>query len=253
VPDLETIICGRNRLESGSMAAWARMLGLHNKIKTLRMVQNGIRPEGLAVFFRDGVSNTTDIQTLDLNDNTLTVVASRELARVLPLLTKLTELNIGDAVLSNKGGSAIFRALGKGGNVALEKLSVQYGEVNTNGLKKLVEAVESIPKLRKVELNGNKFSEDDDSVEVLRGILEKRKEALGDDGEGTDDDDDDAWGLDELDEMDYDSDESLESDEDLVEEAEEEEEKKDADEPVSKPEKDKDVLDITEALKKAEI
>jgi Ran GTPase-activating protein 1 len=32
VPDLETVICGRNRLENGSMTAWAKAYSLHSGV-----------------------------------------------------------------------------------------------------------------------------------------------------------------------------------------------------------------------------
>ncbi|KAI4140963.1 MAG: hypothetical protein L6R39_005580, partial [Caloplaca ligustica] len=43
VPSLETVVCGRNRLESGSMKAWARCFRKNKDVKVVKMVQNGIR------------------------------------------------------------------------------------------------------------------------------------------------------------------------------------------------------------------
>lgn len=53
---LEVIVCGRNRLESGSMGAWARMLEAHGEgLKEVRMVQNGIRQEGIVKILEEGL------------------------------------------------------------------------------------------------------------------------------------------------------------------------------------------------------
>ncbi|MCJ1419772.1 hypothetical protein MMC32_006128, partial [Xylographa parallela] len=73
VPPLETIVCGRNRLESGSMAAWARALRRHPGVRVVRMTQNGIRQEGIATLLREGLSGCEGLEVLDLQDNTFTM------------------------------------------------------------------------------------------------------------------------------------------------------------------------------------
>ncbi len=55
VPHIETLICGRNRLENGSMTAWAKALALHNKIKVLKLMQNGIREDGVGHLMSEGL------------------------------------------------------------------------------------------------------------------------------------------------------------------------------------------------------
>ena len=46
---LESIVCGRNRLENGSMEAWARAYKAHAAgLKSVKMTQNGIRQEGIS-------------------------------------------------------------------------------------------------------------------------------------------------------------------------------------------------------------
>jgi Ran GTPase-activating protein 1 len=158
----------------------------------------------------------------------------------------MTELNIGDAVLGNKGATLIFQALGQGKSGKLEKLCVQYGEFNGKALATLVAAVEKLPLLRRIELNGNKFSKNHTHLEPLRELLAGRKK-------DQDDDDDDAWGLDELDELDYDSDEPEESDEEEEEEIVADDSDQEKETPISDVEKDKDVLELTKVLEKTDI
>ena len=50
--------------------------------------------------------------------------------------------------------------------------------------------------MRRVELNGNKFNEDDAHIEAIAEMLSERKEEFG-----SADDPDEHWGVDELDEM----------------------------------------------------
>ena len=69
-PLLETMICGRNRLENGSMIAWARALAAHGEgLKEVKMVQNGIRQEGIKVLLQAGLSKAKRLEVLDLQDN----------------------------------------------------------------------------------------------------------------------------------------------------------------------------------------
>ncbi|KAI0599316.1 hypothetical protein F4775DRAFT_550821 [Biscogniauxia sp. FL1348] len=213
VPHLETVICGRNRLESGSMQAWAKTFRLHNKIKEIKMIQNGIRPDGMTLLLREGLNHATQLEILDLEDNTLTADGARTLAEVVPLWTNIQELGLGDSLLSAKGGIFLANALSKGQNKQLEILRLQYNEIKTAGLKRLAEAAKDmLPALKRIELNGNKFSEDDESILALQELLEARKEKLGGDIV-----DEDAWGVDSLSDL-----EELDSDEEEEEEDEEE-------------------------------
>ena len=253
---METVVCGRNRLETGSMAAWVKAYTANNKVKTVKMVQNGIRQEGIATLLQHGLSNCTILDTLDLQDNTFTALAAKTLSTVIPTWTELRDLGVGDCLLSARGGRMLGDALAKAGNKKLEVLRLQYNDIDTKGLKALSDAASSataLPRLRRVELNGNKFAEEDPSIESLKELLEKRKVEKAAEYSGVDEDDEDAWGVDELDELEDDDEED--EDEDEVED-EEEKVVKDADAAEGQPvaqSKDKDVDDLANALGKAEI
>lgn len=258
IPDLETVVCGRNRLETGSMAAWVKAYTANSKVKTVKMVQNGIRQEGIATLLQHGLSACTGLEVLDLQDNTFTSLAAKTLANVVPKWTALKELAVGDCLLSARGGVVLGEALAKGGNEKLEVLRLQYNEIDAKGLKAIADAATTtfaLPRLRRVELNGNKFSEEDPSIEKLQEVLSTRKEESASEYPGVDEDDEDAWGVDELDELEDDEDEE---EDDEAEEVDEEGEKvvKDAetaeDEPVAL-EQDKEVDDLADALGKTEL
>jgi Ran GTPase-activating protein 1 len=253
VPDLQSIVCGRNRLENGSMGAWAEAFEAHKSgIKSVKMTQNGIRQEGISHLLRSGLSHCQKLEVLDMQDNTFTVKGASALAEVVPKWTKLKELGVGDDLLGASGSIKVFQALSKGETKELEILRLQYNDINSQGVKSLLQAAtEGMPKLRRVELNGNRFNEDDMSVEALSELLGERKDA-----NGKSEDPKDFWGLDELDELEEES-----SDEDEDEAAEEEEDLEEkiletADEAENEPvaqRKDADVDELADALKKTEI
>ncbi|KAG4441439.1 hypothetical protein IFR05_003045 [Cadophora sp. M221] len=253
VPFLETVICGRNRLENGSMDAWAEAYSLHTGVKEVKMVQNGIRQEGISLLLTDGLRHAKGIKILDLQDNTFTILGARALATVAPGWTEVQELGIGDSLLGAKGGVLFANALAKGQNKKLELLRLQYNDITAKGLEALAAAAkDALPALKKVELNGNKFSEEDLSLMKLRELLDERKEKFAGDVVIEDD-----WGLDSLSDLEDDSDDEDESEEE-EEEADElrerilEEAKEAQEEPIAQKQ-DKDVDALAAELKKTEI
>ncbi|KAF2724438.1 RNI-like protein [Polychaeton citri CBS 116435] len=256
-PPLETVICGRNRLETGSMAAWSKAYEANKHVKVIRMVQNGIRQEGIALLLSAGLAHCSQLEVLDLQDNTFTALASKTLSAVLPKLGAIKELAVGDCLLSARGGRYLGVALAKGTNAKLEVLRLQYNEIDEKGLKAITEAVESessLPRLRRVELNGNKFNEDDECIERLQTALGKHKSLYTD----LDEDDEELWGVDELDELEEPDSDDEDEDDTALSEAEEEGEKiiksdeAAEDEPVAQK-KDADVDELAQALGKTEL
>ncbi|KAL8855992.1 MAG: hypothetical protein Q9178_007362 [Gyalolechia marmorata] len=238
IPHLETLICGRNRLETGSMAAWSRAFQKNPHLKTVKMVQNGIRQSGIQTLLRDGLKHCSELEVLDLEDNTFTHIGAGDLATVLPSWKKLRELALGDSLLGRKRGMGMLcDALARGENSELTVLRLQYNEIGGRGVGGLLKTVEmgKLPRLRRVELNGNKFAEEDERVERLRTVLERRRDEAGEDG------DKGEWGLDEFSDLE-------DEDSDAEEEEEEEAEAEGID---SEAEKKKE--DEKEKEKKAEV
>ncbi|EPS38586.1 hypothetical protein H072_7702 [Dactylellina haptotyla CBS 200.50] len=238
-PALETVVCGRNRLENGSMEAWAKAYAAHPGIKTVRMVQNGIRQEGIELLLTQGLVHCKQLEILDLQDNTFTVKGGKALASVVGQWTVIKELGVGDCLLSSRGAVLLGETLSEGKNMELKTLRLQYNEIDVKGLKALAGAVKVLTKLEMLELNGNKFSEDDDEVEKIRAIFEDR-------------------GLGELDELSDMEDEDSDEEEEEAEEEEEEKERvvkeaEQAEDSNVAQEKDKGVDDLADILGKTSI
>lgn len=252
VPDLETVICGRNRLENGSMNAWVQAYSANNKIKTIRMVQNGIRQEGISALLQNGLSKCKALEVMDLQDNTFTAMGARALADVVANWSVVKEIGVGDCLLSARGAVMLADALSKSQNKTLQTLRLQYNEIDAKGVQAIskVAQTDALPALQRVELNGNKFSDDDTHVAALKTLLDERREEVAPDA----DEDDETWGVDELDDLEEDSDEEDEDDDD--EDAEEERVVKEADQAESEnvaQEKDKSVDDLADLMGKTGI
>ena len=173
-PPLETIICGRNRLENGSMEAWAEAFRENDQMKLVKMVQNGIRPEGISILI-NGLSGCRALETLDLQDNTFTLRGSQALAKALVGWPRLVELGVGDCLLGPRGSTIIAEALGEGKTKSLRILRLQYNGIDEGTANAFRIAVDqAMPNLEKLELNGNKFSEEDEVVQQLREIFQQR-------------------------------------------------------------------------------
>lgn len=213
------------------------------------MPQNGIRPEGIAVILRDGIVHNRELEILDLQDNTFTLKGALALADILPNLTKMTDLGVGDCLLSARGGVVVAEALKKGSNAKLEYVRLQYNEIESKGAKEFHSAVKlGLPALKMIEFNGNKFADDDEVVEEFRFLFLQR-------GFG---------GLDELDDMEEVSDEEDAGDDEEESETEgignatvardilNKETKEEEEEDVS-PEQDKATDDLADMLQKTRI
>ncbi|KIX92826.1 uncharacterized protein Z520_11489 [Fonsecaea multimorphosa CBS 102226] len=258
VPYLESIVCGRNRLENGSMPAWARAYEAHKAgIKSVKMTQNGIRPEGISHLITSGLSKCENLEVLDMQDNTFTLKGAQALANALNGWSNLKELGVGDDLLGARGAIKVFESFSGGGNESVEILRLQYNDITPAGVKSLLRAAKhDLPRLRRVELNGNKFEEEDPSIEELAALLSDRRDELG-----KDEDPEDHWGLDELDELEGEEDEEDEEEEEAEEEDEEQEELaerilKEAEEAEGEKvaeKKDKEVDELANALEKTHV
>ncbi|ORY28467.1 Ran GTPase activator [Naematelia encephala] len=224
---LRVVVCGRNRLENGSAPHWAEAFAAHGGLVQVRMPQNGIRMEGIAAL-AEGLSKCPNLQVLDLQDNTATKTGTRSIVKHLPQWPELRSLNLSDCLIGSAGGIALATALSAGSNPKLETLKLQYGEFDKRTVEILATAIsQHLPSLTCIELNGNRFTEDDECVEELKKALELH---------GNED------ALDELDDM-----EEPEEDEE-EEEEEEEEEKEEEEEETGEPD---DGVDSGEAGEKA--
>ncbi|KAJ6157409.1 Ran GTPase-activating protein 1 [Penicillium chermesinum] len=247
VANLESIVCGRNRLENGSMEAWARAYEKHAGIKSVKMTQNGIRQE-------ERSASRSLLQVLDLQDNTFTLKGSTALAAVLEGWPSLRELGVGDCLLSARGGVKVAEALAANKNQKLQTLRLQYNEIKADGVKAFAHAASTaLPALRRIELNGNIFSDEEPGIITIREVLEARQEE-----HGTDDDPEDSWGIDELDELESEDEDEEEEDEEEEEEEEEKAEKelKDTDRAEEEnvaQKSDRDVDNLADVLGKTAI
>ncbi|CCG25522.1 Rna1 GTPase-activating protein [Candida orthopsilosis Co 90-125] len=199
---LKTFICGRNRLENGSVNYLAVGLRNHKDLEVVRLYQNGIRPAGISKLVEKGLSHNKKLKVLDLQDNTITTSGAIKLAESITNWPDLVELNLNDSLLKNKGSLEVVRAFGKNKKENLTVLKLQYNELETDSLAVLADLIgEYLPNLKLLELNGNRFEEDSEHIESIKEVFEKR-------GFGE---------IDELDEL-----EELDSDEEEEEEEEEE-------------------------------
>ncbi|ANB13460.1 Rna1p [Sugiyamaella lignohabitans] len=239
-PTLKTVLCGRNRLENGSMEAWASFLAAHGSIQEIRLYQNGIRQEGLEHLFLNGLAKSPELEKLDLQDNTLTERGARALSKVFHNWKKLKELGISDCLLSARGGEIFAQTIVDGEELPnLEILKLQYNEIESNGINLLSEAIaKKLPNLKTLEINGNRFSEDHEAVDSITKIFEDR-------GFGEIDELDDMEEL--TDDEDEEEDENESGFEDIVKDAEEEEEENVA------PEKSDEVDDLAAKIEKTTI
>ncbi|ODV83280.1 hypothetical protein CANARDRAFT_238342 [[Candida] arabinofermentans NRRL YB-2248] len=205
---LKTFWCGRNRLENGSIDYLSIGLKSNSDLQEIKLYQNGIRPSGISKLINFGIGKLSNLKSLDLQDNTFTLLGSVALSNNLKNWNHLIELNINDCLLKSKGCLIFLNKLGEISNISnLEILKLQYNELDTESLKLLSNILPNLKNLKSLELNGNRFEEDSEFIEKINEIFESK-------GFGE---------LDELDDLEEpDSDEEEEEDDDDEDEEEEE-------------------------------
>ncbi|QLQ79493.1 hypothetical protein HG537_0C01400 [Torulaspora globosa] len=176
-PFLETFICGRNRLENGSALYLALGLKSHGDgLKSVKLYQNGIRPRGVATLIHYGLKFNKNLQILDMQDNTFTKSASSILANNLPAWKDtLQELNVNDCLLKGQGASEIFKIFHDHKFEKLESLRANYNEMTQETIEELlVPALQkgNLPKLKDLEINGNRLDEESEALDTLQELFE---------------------------------------------------------------------------------
>lgn len=204
-PSLKTFICGRNRLENGSMKYLTLGLINHENLQELRLYQNGIRPVGIATLV-NGLKANKNLKVLDLQDNTLTYLGSNEISNSLTSWKQLTELNLNDCLAKSKGFSKIIDVLPTCDDLKLLKL--QYNELDKALLTKLYEFIkEGKINVDKLEINGNKLEEEDELIEQFTELFELNGKEIDEldemEGEDSDDEEEEDEGEEELEIIDF--------------------------------------------------
>ncbi|SMN22075.1 similar to Saccharomyces cerevisiae YMR235C RNA1 GTPase activating protein (GAP) for Gsp1p, involved in nuclear transport [Maudiozyma saulgeensis] len=198
-PLLKTFICGRNRLENGSSLYLALGLKAHGSgLKTVKLYQNGIRPRGIMNLIHYGFKYNTNLEVLDLQDNTLTKTASLMLADNLPIWKDvLVELNLNDCLLKKDGADAIMDVFVNLTFSHLKTLKLEYNEIIQSTIEdKLLKALntKNLPELKILQINGNILEEDSEALDTLQGMFEDLElddlEELDSDEEDEDEDSD---------------------------------------------------------------
>ncbi|XBW34838.1 hypothetical protein QEN19_000405 [Hanseniaspora menglaensis] len=171
---LETFICGRNRLENGS--AKYISLGLYSfaeSLKTVRLYQNGIRPEGIH-FLIEGLLNCNVLECIDLQDNTFTSKPGTKFAEGMPKwANSLVELNLNDCLIKNEGSRAILTQFLSVEFKKLETLKLQYNEILQETLESVIIPIfesNHLPSLKLLEISGNIFEEESEAIEALQEL-----------------------------------------------------------------------------------
>ncbi|KAK4048742.1 Ran GAP Rna1 [Microbotryomycetes sp. JL221] len=172
-PSLKTLVCGRNRLENGSSQAFADAFAALGSLVEVRMPQNGIRMEGIEAIV-NGLKANSNLEVLDLQDNTATERGSRAIAACLDSWPKLRKLNLSDCLLRPKGGISIMSTLDRGTNVKLESLLLQSNELDFRAINLLASAISKhLKELVQLELNGNRGEPEDECYTRVVEALKK--------------------------------------------------------------------------------
>lgn len=165
---LRKVLIGRNRLENGSSASFAKMLEAHSSIQEFALPQCGIRSEGI-VILSNGLAKCSNLKTVDLQDNTFTTVGAKAFAEAIPSWKNLVNLNIGDCMCEEEGSVLVMKALCNAELVStLVSFNFQYNEMKENGAQILAQSLDKFTVLKTLMLNGNAFDPEGEAAVAIK-------------------------------------------------------------------------------------
>lgn len=191
--NLKVVICGRNRLENGSAPAWADAFAAHGTLVEVRMIQNGIRMEGITALAR-GLAHCRDLEHIEMQDNTFMVdgetTGVTAWTEALSSWPRLHTLNLSDCVLSAEGKvPTLVEALAKGSNPKLHTLQLQNNNLETSTFAILASAIsQGLSGLKRLELQWNEAEDGDEHLEDIGLALKGRGGTLYVDDEDDEED-----------------------------------------------------------------
>jgi len=170
--NLKTIICGRNRLENGSAPTFAQAFSEHGTLECVRMIQNGIRLEGV-IALAEGLSKCPNLRELDIQDNVADGKGCEALCKAVSNWPNLTHLNLSDCVLTPAGGSKLIGALASLPFTSkLTTLSFQNAELDDEAIVLLREKLEDgLEELKRIEIQWNDNDPDLEEIVEMKEIL----------------------------------------------------------------------------------
>lgn len=177
--NLKVVICGRNRLENGSAPFWAEAFAAHGTLVEVRMIQNGIRMEGITAL-ANGLAQCPNLEHVDMQDNTFVVggelIGVQAWTRALQSWPNLHTLNISDCGLSAEGEvPVLIEALAKGSSPKLHTLQLQNNNLEAASFGVLAGAIsQGLSSVMALELQWNDVEEDDENLENISLALKQR-------------------------------------------------------------------------------
>lgn len=173
--NLRTIICGRNRLENGSAPIFAQAYAEHGTLECVRMIQNGIRKEGV-ISLVESLSKCPNLREFDIQDNVADADGCTALAKAVSNWPNLTLLNLSDCVLTPAGGSKLITALSTlPFSSKLSTLALQNAELDDEAIALLRDKLEDgLQALKRVEIQWNDNDPEADEIGEMKEILKTR-------------------------------------------------------------------------------
>mmetsp|Transcript_28286 Transcript_28286/g.74207 ORF Transcript_28286/g.74207 Transcript_28286/m.74207 type:complete len:625 (-) Transcript_28286:70-1944(-) len=155
---LERFVLGRSRLEEEGAMALAIFFEQMSSLIEVRMIQNGIAPEGAAILVRSLAGNY-GLEVLDLSDNRLKLAGAHAIGDVLGNFPRLRRLLISDNLMRHpQGGMVISKALSQ--NKALQELDLSGNDFVPEVGTVLKDVLLTLPNLTRVNLAESKFPDE---------------------------------------------------------------------------------------------
>lgn len=185
-PPLRALHASRNRLKQDGdplfgMAEWAAGLAAHPGLRALSFANNGVNHGGMDLLVSQGLSRLSEMEVLDLQDNTFTSRGGthRALADAVGGWPALRVLNLNDDLLGSRGAALLIPALAAVQPSRLESLRLRANNISPANTLALSGVLWRLPELREVNLRRNNIAGDDEGFRIISERLRERAEQRG--------------------------------------------------------------------------
>ncbi|KAK7015157.1 Ran GAP Rna1 [Paramarasmius palmivorus] len=178
---LKCLVISRNLLKDGSASTWGEVIAAHPNLQRLDMLRTDLREDGI-IAIASALAKCRSLRHLNLCDNVIANYGAKEgvrgwkvVADAIRAAEDLRYLDLSSCVLEKDGCDEIIAALGEQSYPRLRKVNLNgndFSEANYATLKDVI--TDKLPALTILNIADNDGLEDNDVVAEIGTLLEGR-------------------------------------------------------------------------------
>lgn len=195
---LREFAAGRNRLEDAGARALSAAFKKLGTLRHIELPQNGIREEGI-VELAKGIGQCTQLEYLNLNDNTFRATGATAMSRAIRNIEQcLRVVDFGDC-LCREGAVDVLEAIADNHGNTITLIDLSGNDLTIEQAKFIIDTATQFPNLQRLSLGTNMYGTEFRTLQQYINDLQandyidlgKKSDDQGSDDDANDESDDD--------------------------------------------------------------